>query len=404
MEPQNARIHREGGQMLVLFVLALGVLMGFVAMTVDVGMIFVERRSLQNAADAAALAGSPELPPTGNSATAMAMAREFAEKHGFVDGVDGVTVKVQTPHNGDEKQIEVTITKQEPFLFALALGLNSVEVSAQAVASLSDGAGYSPAIFANGTSSGPGDRCTNPMEVAMSGADLNVTGDIISNGTVKMKGSDVVVQGALTYMCDDLLLDVGVFSDGVTQVVDTFDWPVYFNYSDFACDYTIESTDPWQIKEDTPELWLNDDPSTGVLKSGVYCHVDDIVVSQGARGNVTFVSREGVYFKGGPYDFTPYQHNVLIYAEKLSTYAPCPYPTGQECFSWDDSAVHISSNGFTWEGIIFAPNGMIQFSASGLNSPSGGLYGETVKISSSSGSITGIWDDDAGLGAVRLIE
>ena len=46
MEPQNARGRREGGQMLILFVLALGVLMGMVAMSVDVGMILHERRSL----------------------------------------------------------------------------------------------------------------------------------------------------------------------------------------------------------------------------------------------------------------------------------------------------------------------------------------------------------------------
>ncbi|MEE8347156.1 MAG: pilus assembly protein TadG-related protein, partial [Dehalococcoidia bacterium] len=62
MVKENARNRRETGQTLVLFVLALGVIMGFTAMTVDVGMFFQERRSLQNAADAAALAGIQELP------------------------------------------------------------------------------------------------------------------------------------------------------------------------------------------------------------------------------------------------------------------------------------------------------------------------------------------------------
>ena len=72
MEPQNARKGREDGQMLILFVLALGVLMGMVAMTVDVGLILHERRSLQNAADAAALAGVQELP---DSSAAIAAAQ-----------------------------------------------------------------------------------------------------------------------------------------------------------------------------------------------------------------------------------------------------------------------------------------------------------------------------------------
>ncbi len=394
MEPQNARIHREGGQMLVLFVLALGVLMGFVAMTVDVGMILHERRSLQNGADAPALAAVADLPDSPSEA--VAAAEDWAKKNGY-EGEDGVTITITTPYNGDPNSIEVVIEEEMPFIFARVLGLESTGVGARAVATRDGGPGYGPAIFAAGTG------CGDPKEVETSSADIDVVGDIISNGTVKMTGSDIDVEGALAYICDNPQLNTGTFTTGLSQVTEPMDWPVYFDYSDFACDFTIASTDPWEINpSDAPGLY--DNPSTGLLKSGVYCHVDDIQVSQGASGKVTFVSREGVYFTGGPYDLTPYQDDVLIYAEKLSTYAPCPYQTGQECQGWDDTAVHISTNSFTFEGIIFAPNGKIQFSSSSVESPSGGLYGNTVKISSSSGSITGLWDEDAGSGAVKLIE
>ncbi|KKM62330.1 hypothetical protein LCGC14_1522760 [marine sediment metagenome] len=60
--PKRVKRRDESGQTLILFVLALGVLLGSVAMSVDVGLILHERRSLQNAADAAALAGAIELP------------------------------------------------------------------------------------------------------------------------------------------------------------------------------------------------------------------------------------------------------------------------------------------------------------------------------------------------------
>ncbi len=53
-DPKRVKRRGESGQTLILFVLALGVLLGFVAMSVDVGLILHERRSLQNAADAAA--------------------------------------------------------------------------------------------------------------------------------------------------------------------------------------------------------------------------------------------------------------------------------------------------------------------------------------------------------------
>ena len=396
MELMNARGRRESGQVLIMFLLAFSVLMGFVAMSIDVGLILHERRSLQNAADAAALAGVSELPESPGAAEAKAL--EWAENNGYTVE-SGAIITVNTPYQGDPNAVEVVIEVEMPFIFARALGLESVDVGARAVASIDGGAGYGPAIFAANTG------CESPQEIEMSSADIDIVGDVISNGSVKMSGSEIDVKGALAYICaPPQLQKKGTFSDGLNQVSDLAAWPAYFDYSDFDCDFTIESSDPWQIKEDTPELWLNDDPSTGVLKSGVYCHGDDIVVSQGARGKVTFVSREGVYFKGGPYDFTSYQHNVLIYAEKLSTYAPCPYQTGKECFSWDDSAIHISVNGFTWEGIMFAPNGMIQFSGSTIDSASAGVWGETVRLSSSAGSITGLRDDDAGLGAVRLIE
>jgi len=52
----------DGGQMLVAFVLALAVILGFVAMTIDMGLFYEDRRHLQNTADAAALAGVAELP------------------------------------------------------------------------------------------------------------------------------------------------------------------------------------------------------------------------------------------------------------------------------------------------------------------------------------------------------
>ena len=140
MEPQNARGRREGGQMLILFVLALGVLMGMVAMSVDVGMILHERRSLQNAADSAALAGVPELPESPDAAEAKAL--EWAEKNGYT-GENGATITVNTPYQGDVNAIEVIIEVEEPFLFARALGLDSVDVSARAVA------GFDPGTSAN---------------------------------------------------------------------------------------------------------------------------------------------------------------------------------------------------------------------------------------------------------------
>jgi hypothetical protein len=132
MAQRTACKGRESGQTLVLFVLALGVLMGFTAMTIDVGMILYERRSLQNTTDAAALAGVQELPESPSAA--VAAATEWAMKNGYTAD-DGATITVNTPYQGDPDAVEVVIKEEVPFLFATVLGLESTDVHARAVAS-----------------------------------------------------------------------------------------------------------------------------------------------------------------------------------------------------------------------------------------------------------------------------
>src|SRR5690348_4617596 len=56
---------RDTGQVLIIFVLALPVLLGMSALVVDLGNLFAQKRNLQKAADASALAATQALPPAG---------------------------------------------------------------------------------------------------------------------------------------------------------------------------------------------------------------------------------------------------------------------------------------------------------------------------------------------------
>ncbi|MBK8051544.1 MAG: pilus assembly protein [Anaerolineales bacterium] len=57
-----ARIGREEGQQIILVSLMLPILLVFVGLVIDVGNLYFHRRTAQNAADAAAVAGSVQLP------------------------------------------------------------------------------------------------------------------------------------------------------------------------------------------------------------------------------------------------------------------------------------------------------------------------------------------------------
>jgi hypothetical protein len=71
MFPMNRPVkHRENGQILVLFVFALTVLLGFTALAIDGGMMYADRRYSQSVADNAALAGA-------------GVASQYMEAHGI---------------------------------------------------------------------------------------------------------------------------------------------------------------------------------------------------------------------------------------------------------------------------------------------------------------------------------
>ena len=130
----------ERGQVMVLTILCMTVLLGFVALAIDVGMLLRAKRVMQTAADSAAIAGAAEL-AYGDYVTA---ARVDAAQNGVTDGVNGtVTVNVgpsSGPFAGKPTYVEVIVSQPQPTFFIRAFEAlagfgqnNSMVVSARAV-------------------------------------------------------------------------------------------------------------------------------------------------------------------------------------------------------------------------------------------------------------------------------
>jgi Flp pilus assembly protein TadG len=114
---------QEFGQGLVLGALAMVVILGFTAMAIDLGIFLHERRDLQNAADAAALAGAAELPES--PAEAEAKVHEWAAKNGIdIAGGELDLVEVTTTYVTNDT-VRVRVTREVPFVFGRVLGLTS---------------------------------------------------------------------------------------------------------------------------------------------------------------------------------------------------------------------------------------------------------------------------------------
>jgi hypothetical protein len=121
------------------------------ALVFDVGMNLLDRRTEQNVADAAALAGARYVVGAAytyhgmcsaapSSMPAVKKACDTAADNGYVDGVGGKTVRVDfppifpSPFSGLPGHVEVTIRSSRPSFFAGVLGLANQQTGAMGVA------------------------------------------------------------------------------------------------------------------------------------------------------------------------------------------------------------------------------------------------------------------------------
>jgi Flp pilus assembly protein TadG len=121
------RTGEEKGQVMIMAALLMVVILGLAAIVIDVGRIVVEKQRIQNAADAAALAGAYELPDSTSQARAKAL--EYNGKNGVSSGeTRSITF------TNSNKEITVTNQRTVGLTFAKVLGFRSKTVTASAKA------------------------------------------------------------------------------------------------------------------------------------------------------------------------------------------------------------------------------------------------------------------------------
>lgn len=121
-------LNEENGQVMALVAVLMSVLLGMTALTLDIGRVQWTKASLQNAADASALAGAQGLLNDNAEDTAI----DYAELNGIPDTDISVN-----PTNNDPTKCEVVCTRNVTYTFARVLGFTDADVSARAVAGIS---------------------------------------------------------------------------------------------------------------------------------------------------------------------------------------------------------------------------------------------------------------------------
>jgi hypothetical protein len=124
---------RDGGQILVIFALALTAIVAMTGLVLDGGSTFVQRRNMQNVADNAAMSAAYAYGMGGGVSGAQSAARGTAASNGYTDGTGGVSVNLATnAAGGAGRTFEVTISAQHANNFAGIVGMSSWQITTTA--------------------------------------------------------------------------------------------------------------------------------------------------------------------------------------------------------------------------------------------------------------------------------
>jgi len=123
----------EGGQVIVLVAVLMAGLVAVVGLVTDGGLVFTQKRDLQNVADAAALAGAMQIDQDAYRASggASVMLDETAAYQAAVEYLraeGGLDYSVLTRPG----RVEVSVSRRASTGFLRVVGINSVDISASA--------------------------------------------------------------------------------------------------------------------------------------------------------------------------------------------------------------------------------------------------------------------------------
>ena len=396
----NTDTHKEKGAAAILVALSLFVLVGFAALAIDGGLGFDQRRGTQNAADNAALAAAWEAcnPRDASAPDPVGSALAVAAENGYDDTDPEVVVTVNAL---DATEYEVIIQRVNDTTFAgPGVGAETLTVISQGVATCEQEpflGGY--AIFAGA------DACASggAIELDLTGATKTINGGIFSNGDLKINGPNTTINGAVEYR-GGFTSNAGV--PGEKYFGSPKPYPLDLDIAEFRPGGSRQASDPSHYYFSAPSIgidngWMvSNGHATGnnsnivIIHSGIYYSpktgnsaIDLKGVSTAPGVTVTFVS-EGEMHVIGEADITGYApvdaggYSPLIL---FSNASPTP--------SCSTNAIQFSGSDMSWAGLIYAPNGQVQMSASSNNATvNGSIIGYSVNVSGSNFEIN--WQDD----------
>lgn len=384
----------ERGQVLVMVGLALAVMIGAVGLAIDGGRLYLERREAQGAADHAAITAALAFCSGSGSGTAISKGLASAAQNGYNN--DGVTNTVAvTFQAGNPPKFRAVVKTMAQTAFMGILGIFTFDVAAEAVAGCVGGSSSSGpgAIYAGGT------NCTNASgkpAIKVNGSIFKVYGGLHSNSDIGISGSTNQFTNG-PGAPDDPVTYVGEFFNGGSG--NTFQDPPYPQDVGPALPTPVWPSG-WDPSDANPSLYaayrslavntstLNDQV-TMLTTNGVYYTDSSLGIDIGTIS--PGVSRVTLVAPNGPVKVAA--STLTLGAATDADVAPGTLPrqgililsglTQSGLLMCDTFTVDVSGSDSTWNGIIWAPGGLIKMSGSGTATANGSLVAWAVELNGS---------------------
>jgi Flp pilus assembly protein TadG len=380
-ETQWRRRFDERGAVAVVVAILMLVITAFAGLVIDVGSWYLTKAQLQNAADAAALAGAHYLP--NNPTSAAAAAQSLA-----ADNVSGATVTSVTPYGGSSSEIQVTVSRRGTVSLASVLGISAPTITATAVAEATPGTGSF--IYAGSTA-------CNAISIINSGS-LDISTTVWSNGGITAVNSGTVdVTGNVDVGNSSCSFPGSLTPPGATDVATYIGWPEPLPT---VAQGNLPSSCSTASLTIVGSSWLSSNPP------GMYC----------TTGTITIVDSGSFSFDG--YEFVSESTSStainVVNSGSGSFYGYCPgnpgdwssCPAGgapQTLFYATAGGISFdNSGGQSFMGDVFAPAGQISLTMSGGTGTNGFIEASTMTFTSS-GSTTVTGTGPTSSGTVKLI-
>lgn len=338
----------EKGSIPVLVALSLTVLFGFTSLAVDFGMMASCKQSMQNAADASALAAAGDL--AGGSRSAVPVTAEtYARLNGFDPDREDITLSVQAT----SKTVTVTLRREMQMGFSAVLtGQRTRTVSATATAEATSIFGSCPyAMFAGQRieESGTG--------ISISGNNIQINGDIHSNSDISMQHA-VLSPGCVA----TAVRTVNPTANGWTGNSIALDMPSFRSFEKAMSSmpgYVVISGDVVGKKDagfaDLLEMAATQYTAQGGSLNTLYARGLCIHIT----GSLTFLGNKATtYYADYPITLVV-DGSIDLNGAPLGSGGDAPL-----CIMSKSGDITVNGGGETMTGILFAPNGNVTLNGS----------------------------------------